>query len=49
MLIKQLLDLILVPLKDLRSLIIEGLLDVVELVAVVSAHLTELELHVCNQ
>ena len=45
MFIEQLPYLVLVALEYLRPLVIEGLLDVVELVTVVRAHLSELELH----
>ena len=45
MLLKELSDFILVALQNLGSLVVEGLLNVVELVTVVSAHLVELELH----
>lgn len=41
--------LVLVILEYLTPLIIEGLLNVVELVAVVGAHLVELKLHRCDQ
>ncbi len=38
-------DLILIIFEDLAALVIKGLLNVVELVAVICAHLIELELH----
>jgi hypothetical protein len=44
-LLKESADLVLIILEDLAALVIEGLLNVVELVAVVCAHLIELELH----
>jgi len=45
MLLEQSADLVLVVLEYLAALVVERLLDVVELVAVVRAHLIELELH----
>ena len=48
-LVEQLLDLLLIPRQDLRSLVIEGLLNIVQLVRVVGAHLAELELHAGNE
>ena len=44
-LLEQPANLVLVVLEDLAALFVEGLLDVVELVAVVGTHLVELELH----
>ena len=44
-LLKESADLILIILEDLTTLIIEGLFNIVELIAVVCAHLVELELH----
>ena len=41
--------LVLIVLEYLTPLIVEGLLNVVELVAVVGAHLIELKLHRCDQ
>lgn len=43
------LNFILITLKYLRSLIVKSLLNVIELIGVVSAHLLELELHRGNQ
>jgi len=48
-LLEELLDLLLITRQDLRPLVVESLLDVVQLVRVVSTHLRELELHVGDE